>query len=78
LKWQGPSRPRLRATYHRTGGVRHLVGALGLAAALREFAGNGTGHATCREQNSKIRRYIAWRIRHASDSRLHLIIGGRT
>ena len=42
--------------------------------ALREFALNGTDHATHREQNSMIRRYIAWRNRHTSDPRLHRII----
>ena len=35
--------------------------------ALREFALNGTYHATHREQNSMIRRYIAWRNRHTAD-----------
>jgi len=35
--------------------------------ALREFTLNGTDHATHREQNSMIRRYIAWRNRHTSD-----------
>jgi hypothetical protein len=33
--------------------------------ALREFALNGTDHATHREQNSMI-RYIAWRNRHTA------------
>jgi hypothetical protein len=42
--------------------------------ALREFALNGTGHATHREQGSMIRRYIAWRNRHADDPRLTRII----
>jgi hypothetical protein len=32
---------------------------------LREFALNGTDHATHREQNSMI-RYIAWRNRHTA------------
>jgi len=146
-----PPRPRRRATYHRTGGIRHLFGALDLTAgkmyghvkrhkkraqflefcrylrtlyppqvriaiicdnysphlttrkdkrvgnwamasnteiaylptnsswmnrieaqftALREFALNGTDHATHREQNSMIRRYIAWRNRHANDRQI--------
>ena len=150
-----PPRPRRRATYHRTSGIRHLFGALDLTAgkmyghvkrhkrraqflefcrylrslyppqvriaiicdnysphlttrkdkrvgnwavannteiayvptnsswmnrieaqftALREFALNGTDHATHREQNSMIRRYIAWRNRHTSDPRLRQII----
>jgi hypothetical protein len=34
---------------------------------LREFALNGTDHAIHREQNSMIRRYIAWRNRHTAD-----------
>jgi hypothetical protein len=42
--------------------------------ALREFTLNGTGHATGREQGSMIRRYIAWRIRHASDPRPRRIV----
>ena len=42
--------------------------------ALREFALNGTDHTTHREQNSMIRRYIAWRDRHTSDPRLRQII----
>jgi transposase len=150
-----PPRPRRRATYHRTGGVRHLFGALDLTTgrmyghvkrhkkraqflefcrylrslyppqvriaiicdnysphltsrkdkrvgnwamannteiaylptnsswmnrieaqftALREFALNGTDHTTHREQNSMIRRYIAWRNRHTNDPRLRRII----
>ncbi len=148
-------RRRLRATYHRTGGVRHLFAALELGAdkmyghikkrkrrgeflefcryvrglhppqvriaivcdnysphlttrkdkrvgqwaaagnaeiaytptnsswmnriecqftALREFTLNGTDHATHREQNSMIRRYIAWRNRHTADPRLRRIV----
>ncbi len=43
--------------------------------ALREFALNGTDHTTHREQDSMIRRYIAWRNRHTSDPRLCQIIG---
>ena len=42
--------------------------------ALREFTLNGTDHATHREQNSMIRRYIAWRNRHTSDPRLRRIV----
>lgn len=42
--------------------------------ALREFALNGTDHTTHREQNSMIRRYIAWRNRHTNDPRLRQII----
>jgi hypothetical protein len=41
--------------------------------ALREFALNGTDHATHREQNSMI-RYIAWRNRHTADPRLRRIV----
>lgn len=150
-----PPRPRRRATYHRTSGIRHLFGALDLTSgkmyghvkrhkrraqflefcrylrslyppqvriaiicdnysphlttrkdkrvgnwamannteiaylptnsswmnrieaqftALREFALNGTDHATHREQNSMIRRYIAWRNRHTGNPRLRQII----
>ena len=42
--------------------------------ALREFTLNGTDHATHREQNSMIRRYIAWRNRHTADPRLRRIV----
>ncbi len=35
---------------------------------------NGTDHATHREQNSMIRRYIAWRNRHTADPRLRRIV----
>ncbi len=151
----GPPRPRRRATCHRTGGVRHLSGALDLAAdkmyghvkrrrtrtrflefcrylrslyppqvriaiicgnysphltarkgtrvgdwaaadnaeiactpanswwmnrteaqftALREFTLSGTGHASHREQNSMIRRYVAWRNRHTAGPRLRRIM----
>ena len=42
--------------------------------ALREFALNGTDYATHREQNSMIRRYIAWRNRHTADPRLCRIV----
>jgi transposase len=150
-----PPRPRRRATYHRTGGVRHLFGALDLTCgkmyghmkrhkkraqflefcrylrslyppqvriaiicdnysphlttrkdkrvgnwaiannteiaylptnsswmnrieaqftALREFTLNGTDHTTHRQQNSMIRRYIAWRNRHTDDPRLRRIV----
>jgi hypothetical protein len=41
---------------------------------LREFALNGTDHATHREQNSMIRRSIAWRNRHTADPRLRRIV----
>ncbi len=43
--------------------------------ALREFALNGPGHTTHREQNNMIRRYIAWRNRRTSEPRLRQIIG---
>ena len=42
--------------------------------ALREFALNGTDHAAHREENSMIRRCIAWRNRHAADPRLRPIV----
>jgi|SRR5580658_2436736 hypothetical protein len=42
--------------------------------ALREFALNGTDHATHREQNSMIRRYIDWRNRHTADPRPRRIV----
>lgn len=38
--------------------------------ALRYFALDGTDHTSHREQASMIRRYIAWRNRHAHDHRL--------
>jgi hypothetical protein len=44
------------------------------STALREFALNGTDHATHREQNSMIRRYIARRNRHTADPRLRRIV----
>ena len=42
--------------------------------ALREFALNGTDHATHREENSMIRRHIAWRNRHTADPCLRRIV----
>ena len=42
--------------------------------ALRYFALDGTDHADHREQASMIRRYIAWRNRHATDPRLRKVI----
>jgi transposase len=41
--------------------------------ALRYFALNGTDHQSHEEQNSMIRRYIAWRNRHADDEVLRAI-----
>lgn len=38
--------------------------------ALRYFALDGTDHRSHDEQNSMIRRYIAWRNRHAQDDAL--------
>jgi len=38
--------------------------------ALRYFALDGTDHRSHDEQNSMIRRYIAWRNRHAADEAL--------
>jgi len=38
--------------------------------ALRYFALNGTDHRSHDEQNSMIRRYIAWRNRHTDDEAL--------
>lgn len=38
--------------------------------ALRSFALNGTDHRSHEEQNSMIRRYIAWRNRHTDDEAL--------
>jgi hypothetical protein len=37
---------------------------------LRYFTLDGTDHASHEEQGSIIRRYIAWRNRHADDLRL--------
>jgi transposase len=42
--------------------------------ALRYFTLNGTDHDSHREQASMIRRYIAWRNRHATDPRLQKIV----
>jgi transposase len=42
--------------------------------ALRYFALDGTDHPSHREQASMIRRYIAWRNRHATDPRLRKVI----
>jgi transposase len=41
--------------------------------ALRYFALNGTDHQSHEEQNSMIRRYIAWRNRHSDDDVLRAI-----
>jgi len=38
--------------------------------ALRYFALDGTDHQSHEEQNNMIRRYIAWRNRHAKDKAL--------
>jgi hypothetical protein len=37
---------------------------------LRYFALDGTDHRSHDEQNSMIRRYIAWRNRHTDDAEL--------
>ena len=42
--------------------------------ALREFALNGTDHATHREHNCMILRQVAWRNRHAADPRLRRVV----
>jgi transposase len=42
-------------------------------AALRYFALDGTDHRNHDEQNSMIRRYIAWRNRHSDDEELRAI-----
>ncbi|MGZ6791267.1 MAG: hypothetical protein ACXVGQ_15275 [Mycobacteriaceae bacterium] len=42
--------------------------------ALRYFALDGTDHPTHKEQARMIRRYIAWRNRHAGDRRLRLVV----
>jgi transposase len=42
--------------------------------ALRYFALDGTDHPSHREQASVIRRYIAWRNRHATDAGLRKVI----
>ena len=41
--------------------------------ALRYFALNGTDHRSHEEQNSMIRRYLAWRNRHTGDAELRAI-----
>ena len=41
--------------------------------ALRYFALNGTDHRSPEEQNSMIRRYIAWRNRHTDDEALRTV-----
>jgi transposase len=42
-------------------------------AALRYFALDGTDHCSHHEQNSMIRRYIAWRNRNTDNEELHAI-----
>lgn len=42
--------------------------------ALRYFALDGTDHRSHDEQNTMIRRYIAWRNRNAADKALHEVI----
>lgn len=42
--------------------------------ALRYFALDGTDHRSHEEQNSMIRRYIAWRNRHAHDLALRKVV----
>ena len=42
--------------------------------ALRYFTLDGTDHGSHREQASMIRRYLAWRNRHAYDQRLGRIM----
>ena len=42
-------------------------------AALRYFALNGTDHKDHDEQNTAIRRYLAWRNRHTNDAELRAI-----
>jgi hypothetical protein len=42
--------------------------------ALSYFTLDGTDHASHHEQASMIRRYLAWRNRHADDPRLQKII----
>jgi transposase len=42
--------------------------------ALRYFALDGTDHRSHEEQNSMIRRYIAWRNRHAQDEQLRELV----
>ncbi|WP_225858577.1 IS630 family transposase [Rhodococcus wratislaviensis] len=42
--------------------------------ALRYFALDGTDHGSHREQASMIRRYITWRNKHATDTRLREIV----
>ena len=41
--------------------------------ALRYFALNGTDHRSHEEQNSMIRRYIAWRNRYTDDEALRVV-----
>jgi transposase len=42
--------------------------------ALRNFALDGTDHASHKKQGSMIRRYIIWRNEHATDTRLRKIV----
>ena len=42
-------------------------------AALRYFALDGTDHKDHFEQGDMVRRYIAWRNRHANDEALRVI-----
>jgi hypothetical protein len=41
--------------------------------ALRYFTLDGTDHHSHEEQNSMIRRYIAWRNRHTDNEKLRAI-----
>ena len=42
--------------------------------ALRYFTLDGTDHASHEDQGRMIRRYLAWRNRHAQDERLREIV----
>jgi hypothetical protein len=56
-----------------SGNTSSHFGATVAFAALRYFALNATDHRSHREQNSMIRRYIAWRNRHTNDEELRAV-----
>ena len=53
--------------------TRHSSTGSSATSALRYFALNGTDHRSHQEQNSMIRRYIAWRNRHRDNEELRAI-----
>jgi hypothetical protein len=76
---QGPTSPNLcRGQQHRVG-LRRLLRHLAQphqspVTALRHFALDGTDHETDQVQARMVRRFIAWRNRHARDVKLQQIV----